>query len=545
MADTTQFGHDQLAHLLADHLLEVPRFQRSYAWDEGNIGEYLDDLKSARQRDAPYFMGTVVFAAPTEPGGRRQIVDGQQRLATTAILLIAIRDRLRALGKARQAEQLDEQYLRGYVLTEEEEVERLILSPNDQKSYSALIDDEPDNIAETDPLWMCYAACLDHLQTLAPSAKEYKRLIELATQLATRVQVLVAVASDLPEAYVIFETLNDRGADLTTADLLKNYLFSASKRYFSFVEARWTALEDKFEKPDDLVKFIRYEYVSRNGPISSRKLYRAIQNEVNGNASKARSYVDTLTSAQAIYSAIKEADSPFWADLNLEVRDAVLAYRRFGFEASIPILLAGFQNWKKPAAAKLLIKMAKWSIRAQMVGRIGGGTAEETFGEAARRIASGEATNQTSVRAALSRLIPTDAEFRSAFISYGAVQPSRAKYLLGMLEKAHEVANNISPRSLAWDARSVTVEHAMPKSWASKSDAYVAAVDQIGNLVLLERKLNYSLGSKPFAQKKKSYADSDYALTAALSTETEWTLDSITERTKQLAVLACSAWPYK
>lgn len=45
-------------------------------------------------------------------------------------------------------------------------------------------------------------------------------------QLENGVQVLIAVASSLPEAYVIFETLNDRGADLTTADLLKNYLFS-------------------------------------------------------------------------------------------------------------------------------------------------------------------------------------------------------------------------------------------------------------------------------------------------------------------------------
>ena len=95
MADTTQFGHDQLGHLLADYLLEVPRFQRSYSWDQGNVEEYLADLASARNKDVDYFMGTVVFASPDKEGGRKQIVDGQQRLATTAILITALRDQLR------------------------------------------------------------------------------------------------------------------------------------------------------------------------------------------------------------------------------------------------------------------------------------------------------------------------------------------------------------------------------------------------------------------------------------------------------------------
>jgi hypothetical protein len=75
----------------------------------------------------------------------------------------------------------------------------------------------------------------------------------VAQQLDTGVQVLVAVASDLPEAYVIFETLNDRGADLTTADLLKSYLFSQAKQHFSYVESQWIKLDSAFEDPEDLV----------------------------------------------------------------------------------------------------------------------------------------------------------------------------------------------------------------------------------------------------------------------------------------------------
>ena len=122
MAEATQFDHDQLGHLLADHLLEVPRFQRTYAWDESNVEEYLSDLETARLNDVDYFMGTLVFANPSEEGGRRTIVDGQQRLATTAILIIAIRDLLKVYGKTQQAAETEKRYLRGYVLAAEQDV---------------------------------------------------------------------------------------------------------------------------------------------------------------------------------------------------------------------------------------------------------------------------------------------------------------------------------------------------------------------------------------------------------------------------------------
>lgn len=95
-------------------------------------------------------------------------------------------------------------------------------------------------------------------------------------QLENRVQVLIAVASSLPEAYVIFETLNDRGADLTTADLLKNYLFSETKRSeFSYVQHGWNAIEtNRGGKPDVMVKFVRHQFMSREGRVTTRKLYR-------------------------------------------------------------------------------------------------------------------------------------------------------------------------------------------------------------------------------------------------------------------------------
>lgn len=100
------------------------------------------------------------------------------------------------------------------------------MSPGDQDAYDAIIAGKIADVSVTNRIRVCYEECCGHLEKVAPTAKQYKRLVDVIDQLDKDVQVLVAVASNLPEAYVIFETLNDRGADLTTADLLKNYLFS-------------------------------------------------------------------------------------------------------------------------------------------------------------------------------------------------------------------------------------------------------------------------------------------------------------------------------
>src|SRR5688572_2835916 len=80
---------------LKERRLAVPIYQRSYAWKKEETSEYWSDLESSFSEDAlEYFLGTIVMTR--EDADRATIIDGQQRLATTAILLAAIRDEYRA-----------------------------------------------------------------------------------------------------------------------------------------------------------------------------------------------------------------------------------------------------------------------------------------------------------------------------------------------------------------------------------------------------------------------------------------------------------------
>ncbi len=69
------------------------------------------------------------------------------------------------------------------------------------------------------------------------------------------------------------------------------------------LSAAGMCLEANFERPEDLVKFIRYDHASRHRSVSGRKLYRAIQAEVGGRAGAAKKYVESLVSAQEAYLA--------------------------------------------------------------------------------------------------------------------------------------------------------------------------------------------------------------------------------------------------
>jgi uncharacterized protein with ParB-like and HNH nuclease domain len=83
---------DGIAHTLRDRRLTVPRYQRSYAWGEEQIVTFWEDLRSALFSSTPsYFLGTIVLSSEVNTRGNI-IIDGQQRLATAAVLLAAIRD---------------------------------------------------------------------------------------------------------------------------------------------------------------------------------------------------------------------------------------------------------------------------------------------------------------------------------------------------------------------------------------------------------------------------------------------------------------------
>lgn len=79
--------------LSGDYLIEVPPYQRPYAWTEEQVSELLGDLQAAMDRGSttPYFLGSIVMIQ-IDGGKRHELIDGQQRLTTLTMLLCVARD---------------------------------------------------------------------------------------------------------------------------------------------------------------------------------------------------------------------------------------------------------------------------------------------------------------------------------------------------------------------------------------------------------------------------------------------------------------------
>ncbi len=178
MADPAQFDHDRIGHLLADRLLKVPQFQRRYSWQHEHVSEYWTDVERARAAGDSYFMGTVVLASDATGDKRKLIVDGQQRITTTAILLVAVRDRLKELDQPRAAQSVEDTHLSDYVLTEEQTVAKLTLGPDDHSTFSALLENRLDSLPN-DLVAAAYLQLKALVDQLAPTDDDYRRLIEL------------------------------------------------------------------------------------------------------------------------------------------------------------------------------------------------------------------------------------------------------------------------------------------------------------------------------------------------------------------------------
>lgn len=214
----------------------IPVFQRVYSWTERQCAQMLDDaLRADAGADAMHFMGTLIYLPEGEHDA--SLIDGQQRLVTLSLLLVALRDRL-ACGSADEralAASIDEAYLRSGADA------KLMLAEADAATFDALVRGEEAQAKGGDPLQSKGEGpsrfLVDNLGYLA------RRLDEVALDAAAILAALhrlVVVAVELEEddaPQQVFESLNAKGKPLSTTDLLRNtlllrYGFDEQERLF-------------------------------------------------------------------------------------------------------------------------------------------------------------------------------------------------------------------------------------------------------------------------------------------------------------------------
>ena len=270
--------------------LRVPLNQRSYAWKRAHVKDLYTDLNGALRAGAEeYFLGSIIVVAP-EKADYVEVYDGQQRIATTIILLGAIRDFMQTtLNDPKEAGIITEQYLIG-AERRNQEVPKFTLSSADRDYFVNRVLRPPDNadrqaaVVRKESHELINEAALeaaDFVKTVTKSlhADAQANTLQIwIDYLEKSARVIWVEVQDQATAYRIFETMNDRGLKLSAADLVKNYLYSlVSEANAPKITYHWQSmtatLESLGHEDRDAVDYLRYLWIADHGHTRSTDLF--------------------------------------------------------------------------------------------------------------------------------------------------------------------------------------------------------------------------------------------------------------------------------
>ncbi|HEX6389385.1 MAG TPA: DUF262 domain-containing protein, partial [Solirubrobacteraceae bacterium] len=286
----TQIAFEELGlgSVLRSYQLEVPPNQREYSWTEREVTQLLQDFTKAMGEEGPYFLGTVV-TIPRSEDGTLEVVDGQQRLATTAILLAAIRDYLAGVDDEEMlVESINNEFLTGIDRTRRTRVAKLKLNVDDNDLFNRMIVGtgvgQSGSLRDSHDLLKGARALSEAHVGKVVAALETRDHGDLlngwVSFLEQRALVVLLKVPDRVNAYRMFETLNDRGLRTSQADLIKNHLFWRSGTRFREVQSKWSYMRGALEasEEDDItINFLRHALIVLRGPLREADVYEAVQ----------------------------------------------------------------------------------------------------------------------------------------------------------------------------------------------------------------------------------------------------------------------------
>jgi Protein of unknown function DUF262/Protein of unknown function (DUF1524) len=566
----TEVVHLPFAELLRTRQFRVPIYQRSFSWTLEEVEELLQDLRAGMRRpEEEYFLGSIVF---TPPPGRTSkdrltvsVIDGQQRLAVLTMIFAAFRDYFFDKNDPRVA-QIETDYLFTREFKSQSLLPRLTLNAADALFFEHHVLSRPKSAERLDAqvgkkspnshrrIADAYKVIRTDLGAWIESAKDpLDALDALRSFLETSAKVLTLEVATEANAYQIFETLNDRGLDLSVVDLLKNYLFGQASPHLERVQRDWhsaTSVLDAVGGEKVVKTFIRHFSSSKYGLVRERELYESFKKRIR-NSSEAVQFAADLGENAVLYSAILNQDHEFWNDLGTGARQNVGTLMQLRMEQHRPLLLAGMVVFNRSELKKLLQLIVSWSVRFRIIEQLGSSAIEQFYGNIGAKVRGGEIRTVVELARHAAEVVPSDRQFEQAFGIAKIPEGYLARYILRMLEREFELKRGVPENEVIRDEQQVNLEHIFPRKakladWPGfERDSVEFYTDRLGNLALLLAAENTRIGNKPFADKKKIFGRSSLALTKGVAARTSWNPSAIEKRQAMLAELAVTAWPLK
>lgn len=556
-SNAIEFDQIGIGDVLKRYRLRVPPNQRDYAWDKPQVENLLEDVTFAITTDEPqHFLGSIV----TIKGKNNvlEVTDGQQRLATTALILAAMRT-IVGTQHANLTKLIDG-FLSSIETSSLEECPNLTLNTADSAVFHSLIvnGEVGEGFVETRDshklLKQAYEMAKTHLAKVIaplPEKEKWSAFQGWINYFQYKTKVILLIVSSAANSFRMFETLNDRGLRVSQSDLIKNYIFGQSGDRIDAAQQYWSSIRSSLEALDDediMMNFIRHSLIVTNGFLQQKNIYEKIQATTRGQHTSI-ALLSTWESLASDYVALSNPESPVWSGYPNKIRDNIKVLNLFDIAPLKPLLLAAAKKMTKSDAALTFERVVAIGVRLIIASRTTTQSVEKPLGDVAMKVWNEEIKDSAGVVAALGSAIPNDQQFKDAFERATVSKAQFARYYLRSLERVAKDEPDpwLIPND---DPSTITLEHVLPQkpesNWPNWSEDEVKAyVKRIGNMVLLTAQANSNLKSGDFQTKKSILGASPYETTSMVSKQTDWLPAQVAERQAVLSGLALKAWPLR
>jgi len=550
----------------------VPVFQRPYSWDEEHCSQLWDDiLATGRSEQYSHFTGSVVWIQDGTMSAagvtRRLLIDGQQRITTITLLVIALARLSKENPDSEYAFSYEEIIDDGYLVNKHKKGDdhyKLTLSQGDRDTLRSLI----DNLKNDDCVIVEDSTrIIENLRFFEKRVRDIEdpNVVWSGLQRLEVVSISLTQGQDNPQ--LIFESMNSTGKDLSSADLIRNYVLMGQPDQDELYLTYWRPIEETlgtstYDKVfDDFVRDWLTVCYAPELP-NKRDVYQAFKNHMReigyGSRLPITSLLKEMQRFARYYSYIC-----FGKESNLELRRRLKRIARLNVSIVNPLLLSLYDDYEQGAFEEgdfmaMLEMVESYLFRRAVCDLLSTGLNRYFPSVIARmnKVQDDGGNYREALTAFLlneagtPRRFPTDAEFKNALKTRDSYGFNRSLHMLSRLE------NSYHPKDERDFATGVyTIEHIMPQNalahdeWVQiigdvGEEEFQRLVHNIGNLTLTA--YNSELSDGTFEQKKErakgGYDNEFISISAELHDLDHWDATTIGSRADTLIERAVEVW---
>lgn len=545
----------------SDKRFIIPVYQRNYSWQNKHCAQLLNDLKGLiKKPDAPHFFGSIVSSHMQ--GGKREdflIIDGQQRLTTISILLIAIVDLLKHKKVIPKDDRLIEKITKKHLVDEYQEDQRKIrLKPikDDCKAFDALFGDESDFVDGSN--------VTSNFRYFRDRILNENIDIDDLYDAISRLQTIDIFLEKDDDPQLIFESLNSTGLELEEGDKIRNFILMglSSELQEKYYEAFWNKIEKNTHfKVSDFFK--DYLTLKLNRTVVIKDIYFTFKDYVKKNNDDIEALLQDLLEYSKLYAIIL---NPMQYQNNFTA--VLVRLSQLEFTVIFPVVLAILKRWNEKNLTDQevteLLRVTEIFLFRRLIVGLATNALSKIFATLDKDVTKKAQSSQLASYAEIYKYVllnkeessrfPNDEEFEQALFSRNiyAMSSKNKAYLFSFLEN-EESKEQINVIERIKDG-TYTIEHIMPQTlspvWQKELGEKSQQIHEqwlhtLPNLTLTGYNSKYS--NRPFKDKldvENGFKDSNLRLNQYVRECLKWTEDELVERQSRLSKKSLKLWYY-